>query len=321
MKKYILTLILGLFTSVIFGQYTLFSENIGTNTGGAGTPGTLSLASTTFQNTSFVFSGTADTRKNVTSSGYVGSSGSRNVFINSGENFIISGINTSNLFLMTLSLGQYKNLIGTSNELTIEVSDNGGSYTPLSYTRPTGSGTNNWTLITPSGTIPSSTNLSLRFTNTATATAQFRIDDIKLTYQTALPITLMSFTAQKVENSNLLEWTTASELNNDYFLLERSTDGITWRTINKSSGAGNSNTLIDYSFSDYDFENTINYYRLSQVDFNGVSETFNIISITNIKKQKQILKITNSLGQDVPIDTKGLLIVTYEDGSSIKIIN
>jgi hypothetical protein len=320
MKKYILTLILGLFTFVGFSQYTLFSENIGTSTGGSGTPGTLSLASTTFQNTSFVFSGTADTRKNVTSSGYVGSSGSRNVFINSGKNFIISGINTSNLFLMTLSLGQYKDLIGTSNELTIEVSNNGGSYTPLSYTRPTGSGTANWTLITPSGTIPSSTNLSLRFTNT-TATGQFRIDDIKLTYQTALPITLMSFTAQKVENSNLLEWITASEINNDYFLLERSIDGIIWRTINKSSGAGNSNTLINYSFSDYDFENTINYYRLSQVDYDGASETFDIIDVNNNIKSKKILNIINTNGQEVTIDTKGLLIITYEDGSTMRIMN
>jgi hypothetical protein len=66
---------------------------------------------------------------------------------------------------------------------------------------------------------------------------------------------------------------------------------------------------------------SVNYYRLTQVDFNGVYETFDIISINNSRKQKQILKITNTLGQEVSKDTKGLLIITYTDGTSEKIMN
>lgn len=315
MKKYILTLILGLFTFVGFSQYTLFSENIGSGSG------TTSIALNSFQNTSLSFIGTADTRTTSISSGYIGASGGKNVFFTTtGRYFIISGINTTNLFLMSLSFGHLKNTTTSSNELDVEVSSDGITYTQLTYTRPTGIGTAIWTLITPTGTIPSTSNLRIRFINNS-STAQFRIDDIKLNYETALPITLMSFTAQKVENSNLLEWITASEINNDYFLLERSIDGIIWRTINKSSGAGNSNTLINYSFSDYDFENTINYYRLSQVDYDGASETFDIIDVNNNIKSKKILKIINTNGQEVTIDTKGLLIITYEDGSTMRIMN
>ena len=118
-----------------------------------------------------------------------------------------------------------------------------------------------------------------------------------------------------------MKWSTASEQNNDYFLLERSEDGFNWNNINITNGAENSNTKMDYSFRDFTFTNKLNYYRLTQVDLNGVSETFNVISINNSKKQKQILKITNTLGQEVPQDTKGLLIIIYTDGTSEKIMN
>jgi hypothetical protein len=137
----------------------------------------------------------------------------------------------------------------------------------------------------------------------------------------ALPIELMSFEGTKRDDYNLLKWSTASEHNNDYFLLERSEDGTNWVSINSTDGVGNSNTKMDYSFRDFTFTNSLNYYRLSQVDFDGASETFNIISIDNSKKQKQVLKIINILGQEVSQDTKGLLIITYTDGTSVKIIN
>ena len=310
-------LILGIFTFVCFGQ-TIFSENIGTTT----TPATIAISANTFQNTSFTFTGSADTRTSTPSSGYTGASGSRNVFFTNtiGRNFIISGINTTVSSLLTLSFGHFKSTNASSNELLVEVSSDGITYTSLSYTRPTGTGTSNWTLITTTGSMPSTSNLRIRFTNNS-STAQFRIDDIILTYQSPLPITLMSFTAEKRDNYNLLEWSTASEINNDYFLLERSTDGINWNVINKTLGAGNSNNLINYSFTDYNFESVINYYRLTQVDYNGASETFNITYANNTKKSKKVIRIINTSGQEVPIESKGILIITYEDGSSIRIMN
>ena len=330
MRKYILTSILGLLTFLGFGQYTVFSENIGTTS----TPATISISTNIFQNSFLTFSGSADTRLTTPSivtgppivPQYVGASGSRTVFITNtiGSDFQISNISTVGYFNLNLSFGLFKSTTASNmSELVLEFSTNGTTYNTLTIpSQPTGAGTAKWRLISISlpSTVENKSNLRLRWRQNGTST-QFRIDDIKLTYETALPITLISFEGVKRDNHNLLKWSTASEQNNDYFLLERSEDGFNWNNINITNGAENSNTKMDYSFRDFTFTNKLNYYRLTQVDLNGVSETFNVISINNSKKQKQILKITNTLGQEVPQDTKGLLIIIYTDGTSEKIMN
>jgi hypothetical protein len=98
-----------------------------------------------------------------------------------------------------------------------------------------------------------------------------------------LPIELLSFTGKVIDSRNvLLEWSTASEQSNDYFIIERSTDGYDWTQIKNIDGSGNSNTKINYTTIDNSAPRTIVYYRLSQVDFDGVSETFNPIDV-NLK--------------------------------------
>lgn len=157
------------------GGTVIFSENMGTPSG------TTSIASNTFQNSGFTFTGTADVRNTTVSTGYTGASGGGNVFITSsvGRNFEISGINTAGYTDLSLSFGQHKSTTASSNELVVEVSSDGATYTPLSYSRATGSGTANWLKINPTGTIPSAANLRIRFTQTS-ATPQFRIDDVVL---------------------------------------------------------------------------------------------------------------------------------------------
>lgn len=91
-----------------------------------------------------------------------------------------------------------------------------------------------------------------------------------------LPVELVSFSAEKHKNSNVISWITASEKNNDYFLIEKSLDGENWRPIGKVSGAGNSSEMISYSLKDENVDDVVNYYRLTQVDFDGKFETFNI---------------------------------------------
>ncbi|HEY1038492.1 MAG TPA: hypothetical protein VGF30_03760, partial [Bacteroidia bacterium] len=85
-----------------------------------------------------------------------------------------------------------------------------------------------------------------------------------------LPIQLVYFTAEGLKNHTVqLKWQTASETNNNYFELQRSTDDLNFTDIARIDGAGNSNTLINYKYID---ENPIqgnNYYRLKQVDFDG----------------------------------------------------
>lgn len=91
-----------------------------------------------------------------------------------------------------------------------------------------------------------------------------------------LPVTLVSFNAEKCETQRCvdLSWKTASEFNSDYFLIERATDGINYKTIGKSEGAGYSSQLLSYFFTDESPAEGINYYRLNQFDRNGKNEYF-----------------------------------------------
>lgn len=167
------------------GNTTIFSENMGTPTG------TTAISANAFQNTTpITFAGTGDVRATTPSSGYTGASGGGNVFITttSGTNFVISGINTSAYTNLSLSLGHFKSTSAGNNELAIEVSSDGTNYSALTYSRPTGTGTASWLLVTPTGTIPSTANLRIRFRQTGTAT-QFRIDDVKLTGTAAVVAT------------------------------------------------------------------------------------------------------------------------------------
>lgn len=157
------------------GTSDIFSENMGTPSG------TTTIAANIFQNSGFTFTGTADVRSTTVSSGYTGASGGGNVFVTNsiGRFFEISGINTTGYSDLALSFGQYKSTSAGSNELVVEVSPDGTTYTPLTYSRATGSGTSNWLKIEPAGTIPSAANLRIRFTQTSTG-PQFRIDDVVL---------------------------------------------------------------------------------------------------------------------------------------------
>lgn len=84
-----------------------------------------------------------------------------------------------------------------------------------------------------------------------------------------MPIELTQWTATNLEESVLLEWTTASEENNDYFAIERSIDGVTWKVLGHVGGAGTTSATHYYSFEDTKPVSGISYYRLKQVDFNG----------------------------------------------------
>lgn len=88
-----------------------------------------------------------------------------------------------------------------------------------------------------------------------------------------LPVELTSFDAYPQETDVVIRWETASEKDNDYFIVQRSTDLQNWEDIGQIDGAGNSDLHRYYVTKD---EKPIwgeSYYRLKQVDFNGQSET------------------------------------------------
>ncbi|MBR3799412.1 MAG: choice-of-anchor J domain-containing protein [Bacteroidales bacterium] len=92
-----------------------------------------------------------------------------------------------------------------------------------------------------------------------------------------LPIELTSFTATCDGRSALVEWTTATEKNNDYFSLERSDDAINFVEVARVAGAGNSIEPIDYAYNDYGIHGGDNYYRLVQVDYDGTRTVSEVI--------------------------------------------
>jgi len=94
-----------------------------------------------------------------------------------------------------------------------------------------------------------------------------------------LPVELIHFNGNCSENTIEIEWQTASETNNDYFVVERSEDGNQFLPIGVIPGNGNSNTVLSYHFSDYNNTRPENYYRLKQVDYDGQSELSNIIHV------------------------------------------
>ena len=99
---------------------------------------------------------------------------------------------------------------------------------------------------------------------------------------TPLPIELLSFSGECNNENILLKWSTASEINNDYFSIERrSTDGIHWQTINTVKGAGNSFTLQNYTYAYSEPDLEMPYYRLKQSDVKGNFKYSAIIAVEN----------------------------------------
>jgi hypothetical protein len=94
-----------------------------------------------------------------------------------------------------------------------------------------------------------------------------------------LPVELVFFTGENSGRKNLLSWQTASELNNDYFVLERSTDGLVFSQIAVIEGKGTTQGINNYTHVDDNFSATTNYYRLKQVDFNGLTKAYDMIAL------------------------------------------
>ncbi len=101
-----------------------------------------------------------------------------------------------------------------------------------------------------------------------------------------LPIVLLSFEGRAQNNKVELKWITAAEINNDYFTIERSTDGYWFEEITHIQGAGTTSQSKTYSYNDTDPVAGVAYYRLKQTDFNGAYEYAEIITVkTSLSSQ------------------------------------
>jgi hypothetical protein len=135
---------------------------------------------------------------------------------------------------------------------------------------------------------------------------------------TPLPIELLDFSARLNGNVVNLNWTTLTETNNDYFVVERAKDNLNWESVLVVPGAGNSTSLLSYSEADREPLEGISYYRLKQVDYDGTFSYSDIVSVLNthngVMDEISIFPNPSSLGivfvrlgrdfQDTPIDIR-----------------
>jgi hypothetical protein len=98
---------------------------------------------------------------------------------------------------------------------------------------------------------------------------------------TPTPVTLVNFTAVKNGSAVDLDWQTATEINNDYFIAEKSKNGIDFTAVNVVDGAGNSQSTLNYQTTDHSPYNGISYYRLKQVDYDGKFSYGKIVAVKN----------------------------------------
>lgn len=140
----------------------------------------------------------------------------------------------------------------------------------------------------------------------------------------ALPVDLVSFTGNQVKDQIELAWETASELNNDYFVIERSVDGGDFVELGQVVGAGTTTEYSYYQYVDQAPLNGVNYYRLKQVDFDGQFEYSDIIviEVKGIKASSISINPTASrnhitINMDTPFENDMMITVTNSVGQVV----
>ena len=127
-----------------------------------------------------------------------------------------------------------------------------------------------------------------------------------------LPVELITLDC----NSEIIKWTTGSEINNDFFIIQYSKDGSIWKHDGIVEGNGNSNEMINY---EYDISKD-GYYKVTQVDFDGRYQSFDILYCNgNRNPVKTLVTTYNLLGQEVNNNTRGLVIEVYSDNTKVKV--
>jgi hypothetical protein len=150
-----------------------------------------------------------------------------------------------------------------------------------------------------------------------------------------LPIELIFFKVKQIGASHLLEWATASELNFDFFSIERSTDGINFKEIEQVKGHGTTMERKDYSFENRNTTLGKNYYRLKAVDFDGSSEYSRVAFVDHVGEKDFVVTPNPTSGSSISFfmnfvpdentfvtifDNSGMVVGVYEPTDSFQSI-
>lgn len=123
-----------------------------------------------------------------------------------------------------------------------------------------------------------------------------------------LPIELLYFKATFQDRDVLLKWATATEINNDFFSIERSSDGRMFNEFARINGTGYSSTTNEYSFLDSNPLSGLSYYRLKQTDYDGIFTYSQIIAVENIYNNFDFEIFPNPVEDELNIQWQGELI-------------
>jgi hypothetical protein len=115
-----------------------------------------------------------------------------------------------------------------------------------------------------------------------------------------LPIELVNFDAKSNGHEINLNWTTASEINNDYFTVEKSNDAFSFSSLARVEGAGNSSSVLNYSYTDLHPYSGVNYYRLKQTDYDGHYSYSDVVAV-NFNNRQKFYSAYNSTTQELNI--------------------
>ncbi|MBS1567681.1 MAG: cadherin-like domain-containing protein, partial [Bacteroidetes bacterium] len=146
----------------------------------------------------------------------------------------------------------------------------------------------------------------------------------------SLPVTIVDLAAAYNDNIVQVKWTTTFEQNNDRFEIERSTDGITFKTVGTVKGQGNSGVRHDYEFDDEVKRNTVSkndlYYRLKQVDLDGKA-TYSKILVVRVYQTKSLQSVSvtpnpavNDIRVNVQLNENSYIVIKVINSAGTEIM-
>jgi hypothetical protein len=202
-----------------------------------------------------------------------------------------------------------------------------------SYLNQTSTGTsviNNTKTWTFTYTTPTSFNGNIVFHTVLNATNSNNSssdDDVyyKAFSATVLPVSWYKLVAEReTENTVIINWTTAQEINNDYFVVERSADMKLWEDAGTVKGSGNTTNVQKYTYHDLTSSLSYIYYRIRQVDFDGTTSYSNVLSVSRSNMPSATLNVyPNPFTQGLSLEIVSLqdeaynVIVTDLQGRTI----
>ncbi len=324
-------------TTVSFPSSSPYTEDFNTTPGASGTTyptGWRSYSNTTFDGTMTVGSQSSTTGANYNYVNRIGILGSGSTFLPGSIVLAISSTTGATSMTISYDVIKIRETATRSNTFNLEISTTSptsgftaieaGAYASGTISEGT---TTSFSNISISGLDNNSGPVYIRWmysdvTGGSGSRDGIALDNVNVSWSGALPISLVKFEAEKLAEKVQLTWVTATEINNDKFIVERSANGEDFAAIAEIKGAGNSKELNEYTMVDANpFKGTA-YYRLTQVDFDGTSTSFEPVAVNMNKGSLSMEQGAGSLEQGVwsiysPIATEALIDVKDINGKVI----